>query len=152
MPIMDDYLDFKADDGGRAAAGFKGKAGNCVCRSIAIASGRPYAEVYAAQAAGVGAQRGGKAGKQAASARSGILVRRKWFKDYMASLGATWTATMSIGSGCTTHLRQGELPSGRLVVSCSGHYTAGIDGVIRDTSDPSRGGTRCVYGYWAFLK
>jgi hypothetical protein len=23
-----------------------------------------------------------------------------------------------------------------------------IDGVIHDTFDPSRGGTRCVYGYW----
>lgn len=22
------------------------------------------------------------------------------------------------------------------------------DGVIRDTHDPSRDGTRCVYGYW----
>ena len=23
-----------------------------------------------------------------------------------------------------------------------------IDGVIHDTYDPTRGGTRCVYGYW----
>ncbi len=28
------------------------------------------------------------------------------------------------------------------------HYTAVIDGVINDTHDPSREGTRCVYGYW----
>jgi hypothetical protein len=27
------------DDGGRGAAGFKGKTGDCVCRAIAIATG-----------------------------------------------------------------------------------------------------------------
>jgi hypothetical protein len=32
-------LDFIANDGGRAAAGFKGQAGDCVVRSIAIATG-----------------------------------------------------------------------------------------------------------------
>ena len=39
---------------------------------------------------------------------------------------------------------------GRLVVSLSRHWTAVIDGVIFDTHDPSRRGTRCVYGYWLF--
>ena len=34
------------DDGGRAAAGYKGNAGDCVVRAIAIASGGPYSEVY----------------------------------------------------------------------------------------------------------
>src|SRR5262245_46562233 len=29
---------FVYDDGGRAAAGFKGKAGDCVCRAIALAT------------------------------------------------------------------------------------------------------------------
>jgi hypothetical protein len=55
---------------------------------------------------------------------------------------------MQIGSGCTVHLSADELPSGRLVVSVSKHLTAVIDGVIHDTHDPSRRGTRCVYGYW----
>lgn len=27
-------------------------------------------------------------------------------------------------------------------------YAAVVDGVVRDTHDPSRDGTRCVYGYW----
>jgi hypothetical protein len=39
-------MTFKFNDGGRAAAGFKGKAVDCVCRAIAIATGKPYAEVY----------------------------------------------------------------------------------------------------------
>jgi hypothetical protein len=55
---------------------------------------------------------------------------------------------MQIGSGCTVHLRPKELPAGRLVVSVSKHLTAVIDGVIHDTHDCSRRGTRCVYGYW----
>lgn len=136
---------FQFDDGGRAAAGFKGSAGDCVARAVAIASGKPYAEVYAALAAGAGGERGSR-GK---SARNGIRVGRKWFKDYMRAIGFVWTPTMRIGSGCTTHLRDGELPpSGRHVVHVSKHSVALIDGVLHDTHDASRGGSRCVYGYW----
>lgn len=149
------------DDGGRAAAGFRGTAGDCVCRSIAIATGRPYREVYARLAAGTGSQRAGKRGKRSASARDGINTDRAWFRAYMAELGFSWTPTMTIGSGCRVHLHDGELPAGRLVVSLSKHYTAVIDGAIHDTHDPQReeiwyrgDGTpasisrRCVYGYW----
>lgn len=143
------------DDGGRADAGFRGRAGDCVARAVAIASGRPYAEVYAALARGMGLQRKSKG----ATARNGVSVRRKWFKDYMIGLGFRWVPTMKIGEGCNTHLLKNELPDGRLVVAVSRHYTAVIDGVIRDTHDPSRvtfrmeAGKpslmhRCVYGYW----
>ena len=55
---------------------------------------------------------------------------------------------MFVGSGCQVHLREDELPSGRLIVSLSKHSCAVIDGVIHDLDDPSRDGTRCVYGYW----
>ena len=37
---------WKLDDGGRAKAGYKGLAGDCVCRAIAIATGTPYGDVY----------------------------------------------------------------------------------------------------------
>jgi hypothetical protein len=33
-------------------------------------------------------------------------------------------------------------------VSREQHAVAVIDGVIRDTFDPSRDGSRCVYGYY----
>jgi hypothetical protein len=56
---------------------------------------------------------------------------------------------MQIGSGCRVHLRADELTPGRLVVQLSRHLTAVIDGVVHDTHDPSRNGTRCVYGYWS---
>jgi len=55
---------------------------------------------------------------------------------------------MSIGSGTKVHLRAEDLPTGRIVVQASKHVVAVIDGVMHDTHDPSRDGTRCVYGYW----
>tara|TARA_R110000822_G_scaffold307723_1_gene435049 strand:+ start:4834 stop:5271 length:438 start_codon:yes stop_codon:yes gene_type:complete len=140
---------YRYNDGGRSEAGFKGEAGDCVCRAIAIASGKSYQEIYDRLAEGNATQRKTKRmGKQSRSARNGILTKRKWFKDYMKELGFEWTATMQIGSGCKVHLRSDELPKGRLVCSLSAHYVSVIDGIINDTHDPSRDGTRCVYGYW----
>ena len=46
------------------------------------------------------------------------------------------------------HLKRDELPSGRIVCSLSRHLVACVDGVVHDTYDSTRGGTRCVYGYW----
>ena len=143
-------MKFIYNDGGRKQAGYKGQAGDCVARAIAIASEQPYQTVYDILAEGNASQRRSKhdRGKRTRSARDGIKVTRKWFKDYMASIGFEWTPTMLIGSGCKVHLRDGELPKGRLVVSVSKHYTSVIDGVINDTHDCSREETRCVYGYW----
>lgn len=40
-------MKFVYDDGGRAAAGFKGKkVGDCICRAVAIATGKPYRDVH----------------------------------------------------------------------------------------------------------
>ena len=131
------------------AAGRRPASGDCVDRAVAIAAKRPYAEIYAALAHGMGEQRAtARIGKQARSARHGVSVKRKWFKDYMGSLGFVWHPAMRIGSGCKVHLRADELPPGRLVVTLSRHYAAVIDGVVHDTYDSSRNGTRCVYGYW----
>jgi hypothetical protein len=144
-------MQFTKDDGGRADAGFTGDTGDCVCRAIAIVSGRPYEEVYTRLADGNATQRQGKrrrAKDGVKTARRGISVRRKWFKDYMRELGFSWTPTMAIGQGCTVHLKEAELPKGRLVVAVSKHYTAVIEGVIHDTYDCSRDETRCVYGYY----
>ncbi len=145
---------FTYNDGGRAAAGYKGTAGDCVCRSIAIASGKSYQEVYDALAHGNKTQRRTKHSTKTCNVRTaagGIHTSRKWFKDYMKSIGFEWFATMEIGKGCKTHLTASELPNGNLVVAVSKHFTAMIDGVIHDTdSNVSRSGKRCVYGYYVF--
>lgn len=150
-------LPFVFDDGGRAASGRRGNAGDCVVRAIAIAARLDYGRVYAALASGMGEQRKSKG----RTARNGVSTSRKWFKDYMRALGFSWTPAMTIGSGCKVHLLRGELPLGRLVVSVSRHYVAVIDGVIHDTYDPQRQtiyyengkparmSHRCVYGWWA---
>ena len=138
------------NDGGKVDAGYKGNAGDCVCRAIAIAADLPYKDVYKALSEGNANQRRSKYEKTRGkkSARNGIYTTRKWFKDYMKSLGFEWIPTMGIGTGCKVHMREDELPNGRIVVSLSKHYAAVIDGVLHDTYDCTRDGTRCVYGYW----
>ena len=39
-------LELQINDGGRFAAGYKGKTGDCVVRSIAIVTGMSYKRVY----------------------------------------------------------------------------------------------------------
>jgi hypothetical protein len=136
------------NDGGRKAAGWKGDAGDCVVRAVAIATQQPYQTVYDRLSEGVRTQRKSKRSRVKSSARNGVSTRRQWFTNYMEGLGWEWVATMGIGTGCKVHLRAEELPGGRLIVNVSRHLVAVIDGVIHDTFDPSREGTRCVYGYW----
>lgn len=140
-------LPWRYHDGGRKAAGYTGRApGDCVTRAVAIATGLPYQRVYDA----LNSREAGKVRRRTTrqgSARTG--VHKDVSKAYLRSLGWTWTPTMQIGSGCTVHLRAGELPErGTLIVSVSKHLCVVKDGIIYDTHDPSRRGTRCVYGYW----
>lgn len=144
---------FTYDDGGRAAEGFKGSAGDCVVRAIAIAARLPYKTVYDRVQREAKTERlpaAGKGVRMRSNPRTGVQVKRAWFKRYMAELGFTWHPTIGIGTGCTTHLVESELPHGRIVCNVSRHMVAVIDGVIHDTYDPTRDGTRCVYGYWLF--
>ena len=145
-------MEFNFNDGGRADAGYKGRTGDCVTRAVAIAAELPYKQVYDRLADGNATQRVTKRIKKsrarARTASKGINTSRKWFKDYMRSLGFKWVSTMGIGRGCKVHLKADELPKGRVIARVTRHYCAVIDGVINDTYDPSRGETRCVYGYW----
>lgn len=161
------------NDGGRAAAGYVGRTGDCGVRALAIAvfsadpstdfvcaSGRPTESARAYERAVDLVLRYAKTErkkrrKSAAASRSGTrtgiygaTMRRIMADPEVAALGWRWRSTMAIGGGCTTHLRADELPSGRLIVVVSKHFTTMIDGVIHDTYDPSRGGGRCVYGFW----
>lgn len=130
-------MGFIYNDGGRSRY-FKAKSvGDCCVRAGAIAAGRDYKEVY-----DLARRLSGE------SPRNGMS--KKDSKRLMEALGGKWHTTMAIGSGCKVHLKADELPVGRLVCNCSGHLVAVIDGVINDTFDSSRGGTRCVYGYWVF--
>jgi hypothetical protein len=129
------------------AAGYKGGTGDCVTRSIAIATGKPYQEVYDALNRLAETERVGKRKKKRSSSRTGVY--RQTYQRYLESLGWRWTSTMSIGSGCRVHLRASELPQGPLIVKVSRHLTAVIDGVLHDKHNCSRGAARCVYGYFS---
>ncbi len=132
-------------DGGRKDAGFRGETSDCVARAIAIATGESYEEVY--EAINLMAERERPRGnKKRSHARTGVF--KATYKKYLESIGWEWVPTMQVGSGCTVHLREDELPSGTLIVAVSKHLTVVKDGVIYDNHDPSRDGTRCVYGYW----
>lgn len=145
-------MPFVFNDGGRAVAGFIGRTGDCVCRAIAIGTGQPYQVVYDALNEAAADERAShrrvsrKGNRIRSSARTGVY--KPTLRAYLAALGWRFVPTMRIGSGCTVHLKANELPSGRLIVSVSKHLVAVIDGVIHDTHDPSRDGTRCVYGYF----
>lgn len=139
------------DDGGRRLAGFRGEAGDCVARAIAIALEEPYAEVYRALA-NLNANttrrlRDGRVELGARSARNGLA--KQVYRQYLFRRGWTWTPTMKVGQGTTVHLRSEELPGGRIICKVSKHLVAVIDGVVHDTHDPTRDGTRAVYGYYS---
>lgn len=135
-------MKFQMSDGGRQIY-FHGTARDCVCRAICNATNRDYKEVYKDLSAYM------KKRKKGNTCRDGVdyQTARKYITEVM---GWHWYPTMHIGSGCKVHLRDGELPyNTTLILSLSGHYTCVKDGVILDTYDPSRNGTRCVYGFYA---
>ena len=136
-------MKFFYNDGGRKAAGYEGLAGDCTVRAIAIALNQPYQHVYDElfhrnklnNPSGKGSPRNGG-------------TNMKTIKAYLEECGWEWIATMGFGTGCKVHLKVDELPNETIICRVSKHLCAVIDGVIHDTHNPSREGTRCVYGYW----
>jgi hypothetical protein len=139
-------LEFIYNDGGRKEAGFKGETNDCVTRAIAIATQLPYRVVYDGLNLVSKSERLSKRKRKKSSSRTGIF--KATYRKYLKSIGWEWVPIMSIGKGCTIHLKTNELPTGKLVVRLSKHLTCVADGVIHDTFDPSRNETRCVYGYF----
>ena len=105
-------MKFVYDDGGRQDAGYKGTTGDCVCRAVSIAAERPYKEVYDLINEFAKSERTGKHKTGKSNARTGVYKG-----TIMKHLGWKWIPTMTIGSGCKVHLREDELPKGRIVCS-----------------------------------
>lgn len=147
-------LTYSYHDGGRAESGRRGHAGDCVTRALAIAAGLDYAYAYSEVA-----ERCNAAGLPK-SARNGVpnQITRKLFADF----DFLWIPTMRVGYGTEYHLAE-DLFTHRylhdmsfypnIVCKLSKHVTALTPTsdrcyTIRDTYDPSRNGTRAVYGFW----
>ena len=144
-------MEFQFNDGGRKAAGYKGWTDDCVVRSISIGTGISYKQVYKDLFAIIKEKRKKSKSKlKRTSPFKGVFAED--YHDYILGKGFTWTPTMFIGQGCKVHMRKEELPDGILIVSLSGHMSVVINGVIHDTTDISRGGMRCVYGYYKKTK
>jgi hypothetical protein len=162
-PNNDPRCKWVKDDGGRGQSGIAyGHKGDdtrdCVARSIAIATQKPYREVNdALTAATVRHVANAKEGWGMAARRSSRVVHLldadngvhyEVSGPYLESLGWRFTSTKELPRGKGIHLRASELPSGRLIVSLPRHYTAVIDGVIHDTINSGEGCPR-ILGYWS---
>ena len=147
-------LSWTYDDGGREAAGFRGHSvGDCVVRSVAIVTGRSYKRVHAAMTKIV---RGGLHrdhwGRKP-SVNDGVPTSSLAFRTYMEKAGYRYVVTSDQKLLLGIH----KLPRGRLIVSLRRHYTAVVNGAIRDTYDPrfNHSGEQVearVLGYWIKAK
>jgi hypothetical protein len=130
-------------DGGRAAAGYKGDAPDCVTRAIALATGKPYKEVYDSINELVRRASGGTLRK--AGAARGVpsyLVGR-----YMAEVGWEYVPLRD-----ATYAHPALLQPGVIVVDAPRHLACVVDGVLYDTFDsahsPVRRKARKIQGYY----
>lgn len=132
--IFSAMIKFIFNDGGRAAAGFRGKT-DCGIRAMAVSCEISYQE---ARKRCKDASSMGKKGSKA--------VSRGMYKDDMTAalktLGWSWRkAPKFVGRKA----RCSDMPAGRVIVRMSKHFAAVIDGVLHDTWDSSE---KMAYGYW----
>lgn len=140
-------MEWVYNDGGRSKYFKAERVGDCVTRAICNATGKDYKEVYDALNDLAKAERTGKRKHKKSTSRNGVYMTT--IKKYIEEvLGWKWHPCMTIGSGCQTHLNPDEFDSGTYIIRLSKHLTCLKGGVIYDTYDCSRDGTRCVYGYW----
>lgn len=125
---------FIETDGGRSQY-FKGKAGDCATRAMAIALQLDYKDCYKELSAAHSA----KTGKR--TARNGIY--KDDFDNVLKKHGWVWHSAPKIDG---RKARYSDLPHGRVIARMAKHFAAVIDGAVHDSWD-SR--DKMVYGYWA---
>ncbi|TWU05648.1 DUF2786 domain-containing protein [Stieleria varia] len=129
-------MEFCWDDGGRASCGFVGLTGDCVARSIAIATGLVYRDVY--RDLGQAAEK---------SPRDGVRID---IADRFLS-GHGWRRHRVAGS----YLPWCDLPSGVVILHVgspnhrSTHMCTVVDHTIRDTWNPSDDSDIEIMDYWS---
>ena len=88
-------IPFVCNDGGRQAAGFRGPAGDCVCRAVAIVTERPYREVY--RLINQLARDYPRLHDGHSTARTGVST--PLLRHLMRQLGLTWHLPRALGRG-----------------------------------------------------
>ena len=123
------------NDGGRADAGYKGSAGDCGARAMAIALDLYYQAAYDELA-----QANKEAGRPR-SARNGIM--KDVYSKVLERHGWVWhPAPKFVGRKAYAS----DMPEGTVIARMAGHFVCIIDGVVQDTFDCSH---KMVYGFWA---
>lgn len=130
---MSEMQTFVQTDGGRSQY-FKGAAGDCAPRAMAIALQLDYKQCYNELAEAHRARTGKK------TARNGIY--KDDFGAVLKRHGWVWhPAPKLVGRKA----RYSDLPQGRVIARMARHFTAVIDGVVHDVWDCRE---KMVYGYW----
>ena len=128
-------MNYKYNDGGREAAGYKGTAGDCGARAMAIALQLDYKSVYK-ELAQANADNG-----RSKSARSGIM--KDTYTEVLKRHGWIWMKAPTFEG---RKARCSDMPKGRVIAKQAKHFVAVIDGVANDSWNCTE---RMVYGYWA---
>lgn len=156
---MTDYIE---DDGGRSAAGFKGYAGDCGVRAIAIVLDRraEYGNIYDRLAAMHYDYCMAKA-KHAHAHNKDVWLRRakrsarnglypETIETFLREHG-DWRYVNLTKFG-ESPARMSDLPTNvRIIIRFRKHFAAMLDGALHDTYDSSAVGMqddRAVFGYW----
>jgi hypothetical protein len=128
-------MKYQFNDGGRAKAGFKGTAGDCGARAMAIALGLDYKQVYK-ELAQANAEHG-----RAKSARNGI--NKDIYSEVLKRYGWVWCKAPQFDG---RKARCSDMPKGIVIAQQAHHFVAVIDGVANDIWNCTH---KMVYGYWA---
>ena len=128
-------MEFIWSDGGRAACGYVGLTGDCVTRSIAIATGLAYRDVY-----------------QGLSKASDKTARHGITSDVYADLSSQPRLEEYLP---LTVLRRRHLPRGVVIVAFqadgrnrTAHLACVIDHTVYDTWNPMEDPAYRIVGYW----
>ena len=130
-------MEYVYNDGGRSKY-FKGNTGDCVTRAIAIATGKDYLEVYNAINGISKGERKRKNERRKSNARKGVYHHT--YEKYLKDLG--WRYVDCNKPNKYIHLTDSEIPKGTVICRLYKHLVCVIDGVINDTYDCSKKGTK----------
>tara|TARA_R110001606_G_C15326043_1_gene645078 strand:- start:1069 stop:1467 length:399 start_codon:yes stop_codon:yes gene_type:complete len=129
-------MKFQFNDGGREAAGYKGKVGDCVVRALVIANDLDYKTTYRKMSQGVW-----ELGRPK-TARSG--VNTAVFYPMLKQLG--WVV---VPKKDKLRFRLDNLPRRKkVIVETRKHICVVIDGVIQDTWESSKNGDALIEKIW----
>ena len=126
---MNCMLDYVMDDGGREAAGRKGRTGDCVTRALSILTERPYLECYKALAVANSQEKRGKGyGKVSASHGVAKPAYEKVYREFGLE-------KVKLPAGAKPTFTEALATYGDCVVTTARHVCCLKDGALHDTWD-----------------